>query len=66
MRPKKSSSPWPKDAIPAAAQTCWMRRMPRKAQLSKAPESRAETGEEASLWASGSQLCRGASPILVP
>ena len=40
--------------------------MPRKAQLSRAPESRAEAGLGASLWASGSQVCMGASPILVP
>ena len=43
-----------------------VRRMARKAQLSSAPESKAEMTEGASLWASGSQVCRGASPILVP
>ena len=40
--------------------------MPRKAQLSSAPESSAETTDGASLWASGSQVWSGASPIFVP
>ena len=40
--------------------------MPRNAQFNSAPESSAETTDGDSLWASGSQVCIGASPILVP
>ena len=51
----------------SAASMIWCpRRMPNRAQLSSAPESRADTRDGAWLWASGSQLCRGARPILVP
>ena len=51
---------------PAASMIWWPRSMPSMAQLSSAPESRAETSDGAWLWASGSQLCRGARPILAP
>jgi hypothetical protein len=37
-----------------------------RATLSSRPESTAETGVGPSAWASGSQLCRGARPTLVP
>ena len=40
--------------------------MPIIAVLSRAPDSMAETGAGASLWASGSQVCIGARPTLVP
>ena len=40
--------------------------MPPMAVLSSAPESIAETGAGPSLCASGSQVCIGASPTLVP
>ena len=64
--PKPTRSFCPNGPWPAAAHTCCARRMARKAQLSSAPESKAEITEGDSLWASGSQVCRGASPILVP
>ena len=53
-------------ATPAATQTWWARKMPRKAQFNSAPDSSAETTEGDSLCASGSQVCIGAKPILVP
>ena len=65
-RPKKTSSVPLNPPRPAPSMIWCPRRMPRKAQLSRAPDSRAETSEGAWLWASGSQLCRGARPILVP
>ena len=55
-----------KSPRPAAARSACTRRMARNAQFSSAPDSRAETTEGASLWASGSQVCSGARPILVP
>ena len=36
------------------------------AHLSRTPESRADTGLGASEWASGSQVCMGNRPALVP
>ena len=65
-RPKNTSRSPLKCPSPAAARTLCPRRMPRNAQLSSAPDSRAETMDGASLWASGSQVCMGARPILVP
>ena len=40
--------------------------MQKRAALSMKPENIADTGPGAWLWASGSQLCIGASPALVP
>ena len=40
--------------------------MPTIAVLSSAPDNMAETGAGPSLWASGSQVCIGARPTLVP
>ena len=40
--------------------------MPSIAVFSSAPDSMAETGAGPSLCASGSQVCIGASPTLVP
>ena len=40
--------------------------MPIIAVFSSAPDSIADTGAGLSLWASGSQLCIGARPTLVP
>ena len=51
---------------PAALHTARMRRMARNAQFRRAPESRADTTEGASLCASGSHVCMGARPIFVP
>ena len=42
------------------------RAMPSIAVLSSAPDSMAETGAGPSLCASGSQVCIGARPTLVP
>ena len=39
---------------------------PEQGQFSRVPESRAETAAGASEWASGSQVCMGAKPALVP
>src|SRR3989338_2408658 len=55
-----------KAACPAAAQICKTLKIPKKAQFNKAPDKSAETGDGASMCASGSQVCMGASPILVP
>ena len=65
-RPKPASRLPLKAPSPAAAQIAWARRMPRNAQLSSAPDSSAETGDGASLWASGNHVCMGAKPIFVP
>ena len=42
------------------------RAMAKKEQLRSAPERSAETGAGASEWASGSQVWKGARPVLVP
>jgi hypothetical protein len=51
---------------PAASSSPWMRRIASSAQFNSAPESKAEITDGASLCASGSQVCSGARPILVP
>ena len=40
--------------------------MPKSAHLMSAPESSAETGVGAWLWASGSHMWTGARPAFVP
>ena len=64
--PKARSVSLLNDPMPAAVQTACARSTARNAQFSRAPDSRAETTDGASLCASGSQVCRGARPILVP
>ena len=54
-----------------SAPTAWMvkpkkRMITSMAHLSSTPESRAETGLGAWEWASGSQVCMGNRPALVP
>ena len=66
ISPKPTSSSRLKSPRPAAAQTCCVRRIPRNAQFSSAPDSSAEMTDGDSLCASGNHVCSGASPILVP
>jgi len=66
-RMPKTSSSRRRWAAPAeGAVRLKTRKMASIAQLSSTPESRAQIGEGAWLWASGSQVCIGASPALVP
>ena len=52
---------------PAAASTAGLnRRIAYTPTLSSTPDMSALTGAGASLWASGSHVCMGASPALVP
>ena len=53
-------------AWPEAMTMPLIRQRATRAQFKSAPESMAEAGAGASLWASGSQLCRGNNPALVP
>ena len=55
-----------KPCRPAWTMISWTRSRPRNVEFKRAPESRAETGEGASEWASGSQAWSGATPIFVP
>ena len=65
-RPNTMRIPPEKSSSPAATIILLVLKIPRKAQLSSTPDKRADAGLGASLWASGSQVCMGASPILVP
>ena len=65
-RPKSSSRPSLNSGPQAPRAMVWKRMMPNSAHLISAPESSAETGVGAWLWASGSHMCTGARPALVP
>ena len=58
---------WPAMAVPRAPSVSTLQRSTAyMATLSSSPDSTAETGVGPSAWASGSQLCSGTRPILVP
>ena len=64
--PKNTSSPPEKSGPRQRAAMAWKRSTAVSAVASSAAESNALTGVGAWLWASGSQVCIGASPALVP
>ena len=66
MRPKTSSTSAGNAGPHAAAAIVWKRMIASSAHLMRTPESSAETGVGAWLWASGSHRCMGARPALVP
>ena len=66
VRPKTISTIDVNAGPHAAAAIVWNRMIPRSAHLMRTPESNADTGVGAWLWASGSQRCIGARPAFVP
>jgi len=65
-RPNTSRRPWLNSGPQASRAMLWNRMMPKSAHLMSAPESSAETGVGAWLWASGSHMWTGARPAFVP
>ena len=55
-----------KSPRPAAIIILLVLKIPRYAQLRRTPDKSADAGLGASLCASGSHVCMGARPILVP
>ncbi len=67
IMPNRSSRPPEKPGPREEPDTIiWNRRMPYMAQFNNTPDRRADTGVGAWEWASGSQVCMGARPTLVP